>query len=92
MGEFLKFKNISTSSDSTILLFDPTAESSLAVQKCSLPGKSLAVKDKTLIGACRYAYVEFTEPSLVNNAIVLNESIFRGRSLKVRRTNPTQVC
>jgi len=32
-----------------------------------------------------YAYVEFMEPSLVNNAIVLNESQFRGRSLKVSR-------
>lgn len=30
-----------------------------------------------------YAYVEFSEPSLVNNAIVLNESVFRGRNLKV---------
>lgn len=30
-----------------------------------------------------YAYVEFTEPSLVANAIVLNESVFRGRNLKV---------
>lgn len=29
-----------------------------------------------------YAYVEFQEPSLVNNAIVLNESLFRGRNLK----------
>lgn len=32
---------------------------------------------------CRYAYVEFTEPSLVAQALVLNESVFRGRSLKV---------
>jgi RNA recognition motif-containing protein len=31
-----------------------------------------------------YAYVEFQEPSLVGNAIVLNESVFRGRNLKVR--------
>lgn len=30
-----------------------------------------------------YAYVEFTEPSLVAQALVLNESVFRGRSLKV---------
>ncbi|KAG9575708.1 RNA-binding domain-containing protein, partial [Aureobasidium melanogenum] len=36
-----------------------------------------------------YAYVEFQEPSLVANAIVLNESVFRGRNLKVvpKRTN-----
>ncbi|KAF3907245.1 hypothetical protein ABW20_dc0104767 [Dactylellina cionopaga] len=30
-----------------------------------------------------YAYVEFAEPSLVAQALVLNESIFRGRPLKV---------
>ncbi|KAH8596364.1 hypothetical protein B0O99DRAFT_114031 [Bisporella sp. PMI_857] len=36
-----------------------------------------------------YAYVEFTEPSLVAQALVLNESIFHGRALKVvpKRTN-----
>lgn len=33
----------------------------------------------------RYAYVEFSEPSLVAQALVLNESVFRGRNLKVRR-------
>lgn len=30
-----------------------------------------------------YAYVEFSEPSLVANALVLNESVFKGRNLKV---------
>lgn len=37
----------------------------------------------------RYAYVEFTEPSLVAQALVLNESIFKGRNIKVvpKRTN-----
>jgi hypothetical protein len=30
-----------------------------------------------------YAYVEFSEPSLVAQALVLNESVFRGRNLKV---------
>ncbi|KAL8284189.1 hypothetical protein RQP46_004938 [Phenoliferia psychrophenolica] len=36
-----------------------------------------------------YAYVEFAEPSLVANAVLLNESLFRGRLLKVtpKRTN-----
>ena len=29
-----------------------------------------------------YAYVEFTEPNLVAQALVLNESLFRGRNLK----------
>jgi len=37
----------------------------------------------------RYAYVEFTEPTLVSQALALNESLFRGRNLKVvpKRTN-----
>lgn len=48
-------------------------------------------KTRTLMGVCRYAYVEFTEPSLVSQALVLNDSIFRGRSLKVTRQSiPTQ--
>ncbi|ORY78381.1 hypothetical protein BCR35DRAFT_266693, partial [Leucosporidium creatinivorum] len=36
-----------------------------------------------------YAYVEFAEPSLVANAVLLNETMFRGRLLKVtpKRTN-----
>lgn len=39
--------------------------------------------------AFRYAYVEFTEPSLVAQALVLNESVFKGRNIKVvpKRTN-----
>lgn len=32
---------------------------------------------------CRYAYVEFAEPSIVQNALVLNDSMFRGRLLSV---------
>jgi len=31
-----------------------------------------------------YAYVEFTEPSLVTQALVLNDSQFRSRTIKVR--------
>ncbi|KAK4549832.1 hypothetical protein LTR36_005133 [Oleoguttula mirabilis] len=36
-----------------------------------------------------YAYVEFTEPNSVTQALVLNESVFRGRNMKVvpKRTN-----
>ncbi|KAE9969445.1 hypothetical protein BLS_005356 [Venturia inaequalis] len=36
-----------------------------------------------------YAYVEFSDPQLVTQALVLNDSIFRGRQLKVtaKRTN-----
>ncbi|KAI4256223.1 MAG: hypothetical protein LQ352_002180 [Teloschistes flavicans] len=35
----------------------------------------------------RYAYVEFTEPNLVAQALVLNESMFRGRNLKASGSN-----
>lgn len=36
-----------------------------------------------------YAYVEFSDPSLVSNAMAMNESLFRGRLIKVtaKRTN-----
>lgn len=52
----------------------------------SLPGKSLAERfGQTLMSVCRYAYVEFTEPNLVEQALVLNDSMFRGRNLKVCR-------
>ncbi|KAJ3218351.1 cytoplasmic RNA-binding protein [Clydaea vesicula] len=36
-----------------------------------------------------FAYVEFSEPQLVQNAVVLNESMFKGRLIKVipKRTN-----
>ena len=37
----------------------------------------------TLMSVCRYAYVEFTEPHLVNEALVLDNSQFRSRNLKV---------
>lgn len=55
----------------------------------SLPGKRLAEKFGTLMSVCRYAYVEFTEPSLVQQALVLNESVFRGRNLKVMHNLPS---
>lgn len=43
----------------------------------------------TIALLCSYAYVEFTEPGLVPQALVLNESIFKGRNIKVvpKRTN-----
>ena len=31
----------------------------------------------------RYAYVEFSDPSLVPNAMLMSETLFRGRLLKV---------
>ena len=42
-------------------------------------------RDGPLTVSRRYAYVEFTEPNLVAQALVLNESLFRGRNLKVKR-------
>ena len=51
--------------------------------RLSLPGKSLAERFGTLMSVCRYAYVEFTEPHLVNEALVLDNSQFRSRNLKV---------
>lgn len=35
--------------------------------------------------------MEFTEPNLVSQALVLNESVFRGRSLKVRSCDASQL-
>lgn len=40
-------------------------------------------EDTNILRFNRYAYVEFAEPSLVAQALVLNESVFRGRNLKV---------
>ena len=42
------------------------------------------------MSVCRYAYVEFTEPSLVNEALVLDNSQFRNRNLKVRTQSTSQ--
>ena len=36
------------------------------------------------LGSFRYAYVEFADPSYVDNANALNDSMFRGRLIKVR--------
>jgi hypothetical protein len=45
-------------------------------------------KNGTLMGVCRYAYVEFSDPQLVTQALVLNDSMFRGRQLKVFLHHP----
>jgi len=44
----------------------------------------LARDGMLMVFSRRYAYVEFSEPGLVSQALVLNESLFRGRNLKVR--------
>lgn len=52
-------------------------------QSCGNINRVTILLDKFTGHPKGYAYVEFSEPSLVNNALVLNESVFRGRNLKV---------
>ena len=68
-----------------------TAASLDALQKLSFATwQEFGRKIGTLMGVCRYAYVEFTEPSLVNEALVLDNSQFRNRNLKVRTQSTSQ--
>ncbi|KAJ5946685.1 hypothetical protein N7454_003524 [Penicillium verhagenii] len=54
-------------------------------QTCGSINRVTILLDKFSGSPKGYAYVEFSEPSLVAQALVLNESVFRGRNLK--RTN-----
>ncbi|KAL8823110.1 MAG: hypothetical protein Q9191_006166 [Dirinaria sp. TL-2023a] len=58
-------------------------------QSCGSINRVTILLDKFTGHPKGYAYVEFTEPNLVAHALVLNESMFRGRNLKVvpKRTN-----
>ncbi|KAF4538939.1 Rnp domain protein [Lasiodiplodia theobromae] len=58
-------------------------------QSCGSINRVTILLDKFTGHPKGYAYVEFTEPSLVAQALVLNESVFRGRNIKVvpKRTN-----
>ncbi|KAK8202751.1 hypothetical protein IWZ01DRAFT_442897 [Phyllosticta capitalensis] len=58
-------------------------------QSCGAINRVTILLDKFTGHPKGYAYVEFTEPSLVGQALVLNESVFRGRNIKVvpKRTN-----
>ncbi|KAK9459421.1 uncharacterized protein V1516DRAFT_679867 [Lipomyces oligophaga] len=58
-------------------------------QSCGSINRVTILLDKFTGHPKGYAYVEFAEPSFVANALVLNESLFRGRNLKVvpKRTN-----
>jgi len=58
-------------------------------QSCGSINRVTILLDKHSGQPKGYAYVEFSEPSLVSNAIVLNDSVFHGRNLKVvpKRTN-----
>ncbi|KAB8303077.1 hypothetical protein EYC80_004530 [Monilinia laxa] len=58
-------------------------------QSCGSINRVTILLDKFTGHPKGYAYVEFVEPSLVAQALVLNESVFKGRNLKVvpKRTN-----
>ncbi|KAF7585865.1 cytoplasmic RNA-binding protein [Aspergillus hancockii] len=51
-------------------------------QSCGSINRVTILLDKFTGQPKGYAYVEFAEPSLVAQALVLNESVFRGRNLK----------
>lgn len=58
-------------------------------QSCGSINRVTILLDKFTGHPKGYAYVEFSEPNLVTQALVLNESLFRGRNIKVvpKRTN-----
>ncbi|KAI9637930.1 uncharacterized protein MKK02DRAFT_42309 [Dioszegia hungarica] len=58
-------------------------------QACGTINRVTILCDKFTGHPKGYAYVEFAEPSIVQNAVVLNDSMFRGRllSVKEKRTN-----
>ncbi|KID97040.1 Nucleotide-binding, alpha-beta plait, partial [Metarhizium majus ARSEF 297] len=58
-------------------------------QSCGSINRVTILLDKFTGQPKGYAYVEFTEPSLVAQALILNESVLKGRNIKVtpKRTN-----
>lgn len=52
-------------------------------QSCGTINRVTILCDKFSGHPKGYAYVEFSEPSLVSNAMAMNESLFRGRLIKV---------
>lgn len=58
-------------------------------QSCGTINRVTIVCDKFTGHPKGFAYIEFYEPALVASALVLNESLFRGRPLKIvpKRTN-----
>ena len=52
-------------------------------QSCGSINRVTILLDKFTGHPKGYAYVEFSEPNLVTQALVLNDSHFRGRSIKV---------
>ncbi|KAI1809985.1 RNA-binding domain-containing protein [Poronia punctata] len=58
-------------------------------QSCGSINRVTILLDKFTGQPKGYAYVEFTEPTLVAQALVLNDSVLKGRNIKVtpKRTN-----
>ncbi|KAI3342503.1 RNA-binding domain-containing protein [Ustulina deusta] len=58
-------------------------------QSCGSINRVTILLDKFTGQPKGYAYVEFTEPSLVAQALVLNDTVLKGRNIKVtpKRTN-----
>ncbi|KAJ1564355.1 cytoplasmic RNA-binding protein, partial [Cladochytrium tenue] len=58
-------------------------------QSCGTINRVTILCDKWTGHPKGYAYVEFADPSVVSNALALNESLFKGRLIKVtaKRTN-----
>lgn len=58
-------------------------------QSCGTINRVTILCDKFTGSPKGFAYVEFADPSLVANALVLNDSLFKGRLIKVtaKRTN-----
>lgn len=58
-------------------------------QSCGTINRVSIMLDKYTGSPKGYAYIEFAEPALVAQATLLNDSVFRGRNLKVlpKRTN-----
>ncbi|OCF45402.1 polyadenylate-binding protein 2 [Kwoniella heveanensis CBS 569] len=54
-------------------------------QACGTINRVTILCDKFTGHPKGYAYVEFAEPSIVQNALVLNDSMFRGRLISVSR-------
>ena len=78
-----KFKAISKLvGRSTELLYSVT--NSLAIRRGGLTTSTATCLTHRLD---RYAYVEFAEPEHVDTAVTLDNSLFRGRLIKVSRTS-----
>ena len=60
-------------------------------QSCGSINRVTILLDKFTGHPKGYAYVEFSEPNLVTQALVLNESVFRNRNIKVRDPISTKV-